>query len=155
MKSLFILIVVVVFSSSLNYSFGGELCGYSGFAIQNEPDTTALWEQLNINQDARAESLLQRHVDINRGREKTKGYRIQIFSEAGGNARKRAMGVKSSFLSYYHDVKAEVIYSTPDFKVRVGNFRTRSEALKFQKGIDRKFPNAIIVPDEIDFPELE
>jgi hypothetical protein len=155
MKSLFFLIIVVAFFVAPNCSFGREFGGYSGFVSQNRPDTTVLWKQLNVVQDERIDSLLQRHAGLKGGKDKMRGYRIQIFSGAGGGARISAMRVKTSFLGYYPDVNADVIYSTPDFKVRIGGFRTRSEALKFQKKLISEFPNAIIVSDKIDFPELD
>jgi hypothetical protein len=145
---------VIAFYFAPNYCIGEENQVNSISGYKNEPDTTVLWKQLNINQDERVDILLRRHVDINKDKGKTKGFRIQIFSEAGGSAGKKAMQVKTSFLSNYPDVKADINYTAPDFKVRVGNFRTRSEALKFQKRLIKHHPHAIIVEDKIDFPEL-
>jgi len=155
-RSIFSLIFITVFYLTPGACIGEVWQHHSISQYSNGQDTTALWKQLNIKQDERIDILLQRHVDINRDKgKKTEGFRIQIFSEAGGKARQNAMQVKASFLTSYPDVKADLIYNPPDFKVRVGNFRTRSEALKFQKKILRDYPNAIIVIDEkMDFPEL-
>jgi hypothetical protein len=38
--------------------------------------------------------------------------------------------------------------------VRVGNFRTKSEALSLQQRIRKNYPNAFIVKDMIQFPKL-
>jgi len=79
------------------------------------------------------------------------GYRIQLFS---GNKRQPARVVKSKFVSNYQHVKAHEIYQQPNFKIRVGDFKTKIEALKFQKEILADFPNSYIVKDEIDVEEL-
>ncbi len=80
-----------------------------------------------------------------------KGYRVQLYS---GNKRQPARTVKAKFISSYRKVKAHEIYQQPFFKIRVGDFRTKLEALKFQKEIIEDFPNSFIVKDEIDIDEL-
>ena len=62
--------------------------------------------------------------------------------------------MKTDFLSSYPDVKTYLLFKSPDFILRVGNFRTKSEALKMQKSLLYKFPNAFIVADEIALPDL-
>jgi hypothetical protein len=38
--------------------------------------------------------------------------------------------------------------------VRVGDFHTKMEAEKLLKAIERDYPNAFVVYDEINFPRL-
>ena len=40
------------------------------------------------------------------------------------------------------------------FKVRVGDFRTKIEAIKLFQSISKEFPGAYFVPDVINFPDL-
>jgi hypothetical protein len=47
-----------------------------------------------------------------------------------------------------------MLFQTPNFKVRIGDFRNKSEALKTKAYIASKYPNAFIVKDNIQFPEL-
>ncbi|GET33121.1 hypothetical protein PbJCM13498_19840 [Prolixibacter bellariivorans] len=117
-------------------------------------DTTGVWTELNIHQNPKTEELLERQIRLNKNRQTTPGYRVQIYFGSGSSARIKAMKVKTDFLSSYPEVKAYIIYQSPDFKVRVGDFRTRSEALRLQKKMTRDYPNAFIVPDEIQFPDL-
>ena len=79
------------------------------------------------------------------------GYRIQIYS---GNKKQPARQIRLKFSQLYRDVKAHESYQQPYFKVRVGDFRTKLEALKFQKEIQRHFPNCYIVKDQIEIEEL-
>ena len=60
---------------------------------------------------------------------KLKGYRIQIHS---GNKRQLANQARLAFTRNYKKVKAHDAYEQPYFKVRVGDFRTKIEALKFK-----------------------
>jgi hypothetical protein len=48
-----------------------------------------------------------------------------------------------------------VKYISPNFRVRVGDFRTKNEALKLYREIKSNYPVAFIVADEIDFPLMK
>lgn len=113
-----------------------------------------IWDKLNIQCSSQIKELLERHVRQNKKNNFTNGYRLQIYFGSGLNARTQATKVRTDFLSNHSDIKAYLIYKSPDFKVVVGDFRTKSEALKLQKSLTYQFPNAFIVADEIAFPEL-
>ncbi|MDF1672699.1 MAG: SPOR domain-containing protein [Vicingaceae bacterium] len=78
------------------------------------------------------------------------GYRIQIFS---GNKRQPAKEARLRFSRIYRKTKAHEIYEQPYFKVRVGDFKTKLEALKFKNELNKHFPNCFIVKDEIEFKD--
>lgn len=82
------------------------------------------------------------------------GYRIVIFSKYGPNARAEADKVMAVFIRNYPDTKAYFTFDYPDYKIYVGDFRTRSEAYKFQKIIEKDFPNAYFRPIRINYPNL-
>ena len=100
-----------------------------------------------VKKDIRIDAIIENHKKSY----KEDGYRIQIFS---GNKKQPAREAKAKYISLRHKNKAHEIYQQPYFKVRVGDFRTKIEALKFQKEIATHFPNCFIVKDEIDIEEL-
>lgn len=63
--------------------------------------------------------------------------------------------MRSDFLQEYPEMGAYVIYQQPNFKVRVGDFKTRIEAAKFLTEMQTRFAMAFIVPDEVKLPEIE
>lgn len=79
------------------------------------------------------------------------GYRVQIFS---GNKKQPAREVQSKFTRLYSKTKAHSDYHAPNFRVRVGDFRTKLEAVQFQKEIQKHFPDCYIVKDVIDPEQL-
>ena len=117
-------------------------------------DSLKIWDHLNIQSSPEIKELLRRHVMQNKKNNFTNGYRLQIYFGSGTNARAQATKVRTDFLSAHPDVKTYLIFKSPDFKVLVGDFRTKSEALKMQKSLIYQYPNAFIVTDEIAFPEL-
>ncbi len=113
----------------------------------------AILQNLEINQDPRIDGLLQTYIEQSR-REGTEGFRIEIFFSSGGRSREEALRKKTEFLRNFPDETAYMSFQSPNFKVRVGDCRTKSEALKLKEKIRGHYPNAFIVSDRIQFPKL-
>lgn len=79
------------------------------------------------------------------------GYRIQVYF---GSERTKAQEIRAEILLSHPDIPAYLIYQQPNFKVRIGDFRTRLEASGFLKKIEYHFKSAFIVPDEVKLPDL-
>lgn len=118
-------------------------------------DTNNHFGKVNIYQDVGIHLLVNKHIESNKKQKGIPGYRIQVYSGSGHSARGKAEGIESFFLEEYPDVACYLSYYSPNFKVRVGDFRTKSEALKFKKEIVLNFPSTYIVKDIIKFPEID
>jgi len=110
--------------------------------------------KLPVRQDPRITDLLVRYTQINQRRRGTDGFRLEIFFGSDSKARESATRIKHEFNLIFPEIPSFVLFQTPNFKVRIGNFRNKSEALKSKATIASKFPNAFIVKDNIQFPEL-
>jgi hypothetical protein len=83
------------------------------------------------------------------------GYRIQIYSSSNRNAREESARIKAEFMSKFPDIVSDQLFAEPGYwKIRVGNFRTKTEATRLFLMISKVFPDAYIVPDIINLPEL-
>ncbi len=109
---------------------------------------------VTIINDPQLDTLIDRHIQSRADIGGLRGYRIQVYFGSGQQARKEANEAKASCISLFPTQKAHILYQTPFYKVRVGDFRTRNEAFIWHKKIVRKFPKAYIVNDIINFPEL-
>ena len=83
------------------------------------------------------------------------GYRVRIFFDNKQTARAESEETIKKFESMYHDVKAYRTYANPYFKVTVGDFRTKSEAMELLSRIKREFPSAFVVKENIEFPVVD
>lgn len=111
--------------------------------------------QVQIIQDKRIDSLMVRYVARNYRKQTMPGFRIRIFSANNqDNGRQRAYETKAKFISAFQGVEAYVIYETPDWKVLVGDFRSRTDAFHFKKQIDSMFPNNRLLDTQIDCNKL-
>lgn len=106
-----------------------------------------------IKQDSRIAALVAKHRALGE-KGKTDGYRVQIFFDSGNNSKNRAAAKKGQFIASYPGVGAYLTYQTPNFKVRVGDFRCRLDAEGFKAKIIGDFPDAFVVKDEINYPDL-
>jgi hypothetical protein len=105
--------------------------------------------------------LISRHIQANKNLFKVnnhygmEGCRIQIYASSNRNAREESNKARAEFMSKFPDIVSYPLYAEPGyFKVRVGDFRTRTEAYKLFQLISKEFPGAYIVPDVINFPDL-
>ncbi|MDD4108863.1 MAG: SPOR domain-containing protein [Prolixibacteraceae bacterium] len=146
-RVLFIIPLFIVLSQIVtSQDFASELTKKS-----NE---VAILRNISVSQDPRIEKMLRWHIENNKIKDGLDGYLVEIFFSSAMNARGQAMREKVEFLSKYPDYNVHVIYSAPNFRVRIGDFRTKSEALKLLKTIQSDYPGAFIVPGIIDFPLL-
>ena len=83
------------------------------------------------------------------------GYRIRIFFDNKQSARVASEEALKKFESLFHDVVAYRSYANPYFKVTVGDFRTKSEAMSYLERIRKDFPSAFVVKENIAFPVVD
>jgi hypothetical protein len=75
--------------------------------------------------------------------------------------RSKVFAAKATMLQEFPDWKAYLLYSSPNYKLRVGNFKTQEEAEDAVKQISRIFPSGIyVIPDVIelkltDLPKMD
>jgi hypothetical protein len=126
-----------------------------------DPDNNRNAGELHLMQDPAIDTLISRYIlaNVNMSKENgyygMKGYRIQIYSSSNRNAREESNKARAEFMSKFPDIVSYPLYAEPGyFKVRVGDFRTKTEATKLFLLISREFPDAYLVPDLINFPDL-
>ncbi|UBM62841.1 SPOR domain-containing protein [Candidatus Sulfidibacterium hydrothermale] len=98
--------------------------------------------------DARIDTLLQMHVMQNEKFPVISGYRIQIYKESGNKALEKALEIRDAFEEKYH-VPAYITFNEPYYRVRVGDFRSRLDAIRFLEKIKRAYPLAWEIKDDI------
>jgi len=79
------------------------------------------------------------------------GFRVQIFL---GNDRRVAEDTKRQFLAKRPETAAYLSWLAPNFRLRVGDLRTRLEAERLLHELKPLYPGSYIVPDEIEMPPL-
>jgi len=112
--------------------------------------------RLAIYQDPRIDSLISRQILSNMKLNGLEGFRIQIYSSSNRNAREESGKVRAEFISKFPaELVSYASFAEPGYyKIRVGDFRTRTEGTKYLLMVRKVFPDAYLVPDIINFPDL-
>ncbi len=120
----------------------------------------AMEGKIILSQDSQLDSLLNKYEILRMKLMDTPdnkaipGYRIQIFFDSGANSSDRAKDVEKKFEEKYENIPAYITWKAPNYRLRVGDFRTRLEAEKYLQAIVKDYPNAWVIKDEINFPNL-
>ena len=109
---------------------------------------------VEVYQPQEVASALRKQVASNPKRT-VQGYRVRIFFDNKQSARVESEETLKRFESVYHDIKAYRTYANPYFKVTVGDFRTKSEAMALLSRIKSAFPSAFVVKENISYPVVD
>lgn len=85
------------------------------------------------------------------------GYRVQVFSSnTQRTARQEAFNHESNLKEAFPEMRVYVSYSSPFWKVRIGDFVTQEEARRFTEELLQRFPElkgeTYTVRDQISVP---
>jgi hypothetical protein len=119
------------------------------------PDTSSVI----VHKDTRVDALIKKEAAINAAIKKAsarsmRGYRLLVVNT---NKRDEAIDAKTKIYTYFPELKAYLVYQTPYFKLKAGNFKTRAEAEKYRKDMASFFPKGVfIINDTIEItPEKD
>ena len=109
---------------------------------------------VNISQSPEIVAAMEAHIRSNSNRT-IKGYRVRIYFDNKQNSRNASLAAYNSFRASHRNIPAYRIYVNPYFKVTVGDFRTKSEAMQFLAIIKGEYPAAFVVKENISFPSVD
>lgn len=119
----------------------------------------AAGDSILVHKDSRIDILTKKqilwnkHAALLNSTGQYKGFRIQVSSSS---SRDYAMKLRADLLSKYQDQKSYVVFISPSYKVRIGNFLKREDAEIFKKQIADYFDQGIyIVEDLIEYTPNE
>jgi hypothetical protein len=107
---------------------------YSSNSYAQDGNTT-------ISQDPKFEHLLNEKRKINSSITVNDRYKIQIYNGESEIAKKTLGEFKRNFKNF----DGTIVFSTPAYKVWVGNFKTRIEAEKNLIHLKKRYPNAFLI----------
>ena len=106
-----------------------------------------------VKKDPRIDMLINKQIEINEvttrnSRRAAPGYRILVVSS---NDRNSVIEAKTKMYREFPELKAYMMYQSPFFRLKVGNFRERPDAEEYLSRIQRIYPSGVyIVTDTIE-----
>lgn len=110
--------------------------------------------KVTVHQSQGIINALRAHVASNHSRTSA-GYRVRIFNDNRQTSRNDSEAALSRFKGMFPGVSAYRTYSNPFFRVTVGDFRTKSEAMQLLQQVKGAFPTAFIVRETIGYPVVD
>lgn len=108
-----------------------------------------------VRKDGRLDILTAKQVSLNKRAARMTstglyhGYRLQVLNT---QSRDKAYQLKSELLQRFPEQKCYVLYQSPYFKIRFGNFIDRSEALRYKSILSSIYPQVIyVVNDNVEY----
>lgn len=100
-----------------------------------------------VNKDSRIDLLVRKQMEINEEttretRRNIPGYRIQVVNSADRNA---VYAAKTKVYQQFPELKLYLMYQSPNYKLKAGNFRTQDEAEEYSKQLSKLFPSGVYV----------
>lgn len=97
--------------------------------------------KVTVIQDSKIEQLLNEKRKINASITVNDRYKIQIFTGDSENSKKALIQFKKE----NKNIDATIVFSTPNYKVWVGNFKTRIDAERNLSLLKKKYANAFLI----------
>jgi hypothetical protein len=98
-------------------------------------------QNITVKQDPKFEQLLNEKQKINASINTNDTYKIQIFSGKSDEAKKTL----SAFKREFNSIDGTIIFQTPNYKVLVGNFKTRIEAERNLAEIRKSYKSVFLL----------
>ena len=102
--------------------------------------------ELNVKQDPRFDSLLNKKIALDRERYANEYYTLQLYYGNLETATETLENAKEA----YPNIPVELSFETPNYKVQAGRFKDKILGLKTLDTIKRDFPSAFLLTRKIE-----
>ena len=106
---------------------------------------------VTVNQSRTLRNAFDQYVSANASKRMT-GYRIRVYYENGQNARGRSEAIARTISATYPGLGVYRTFESPNFKVCVGDYRTKDDALRMYHALKAQYPTALILRETINYP---
>jgi len=121
---------------------------FNGFS-QSEVKSVATGK-ITVNQSPQISAMIEKHIELNDKFRGYPGFRVQIYFGNGNKAKEEALRTRNYFNEQFTQYESYIVFQTPYFKVRVGDFVNRYEAYLAFHEISQKYPQAFLVEDLVN-----
>ena len=104
-----------------------------------------------VYKDPRIDLLINKQASINASVKRAttrsgRGFRLMVINT---NKRDEAIAAKTKLYTYFPELKSYLSYQSPYFKLKAGNFKTRAEAVEYQKNMATLFPKGVFIVNDV------
>jgi len=136
------------------YTFERELLKEKGKVLEITLDSDSLAQKTDITAliNKWLDYIPPVYVGIKGNFKRIEGWRVQIYR---GRSREEASKARQRSYEIFPNATPYMMYSSPTYRVRVGDFLEPHEYQALLKRLKRTFPNAVAVPDIVNIVLLK
>lgn len=164
MKKLFLILIAVLAGFSLGaqapqgYEYVDSLVYVPTASLDSSMVGRSIFSVLpgnvSVHQNQSIATAFNQRVSSNAQRT-ISGYRVRIFFDNKQTSRADSEAAVERFRGLYPGIPAYRSYANPFFKVTVGDFRTKSEAMQLLERVKNVFPSAFVMKEKINYPVVD
>ena len=106
---------------------------------------------VTVDQTTPVRQALQNYV-LDNAEKPISGYRIRVFYDNGPQARDKSEAIEQLLKKQFPEVMVYRSFESPNYKVSIGDFRTKDEALRIYNALKGTYPTAFIIKESINYP---
>lgn len=160
MKRLFF-IITVLFGTALFSTLGAQtfetvdsLVYVPASGVDENLVGKNIFNEVTVHQSQAISRAMANKIEKNKTK-KMAGYRVRIFFDNKQTSRGASEAAVNRFHAAYPGYGAYRTFASPYFKVTVGDFRTKSEAMQMLQALRADFPSALVVKENINYPIID
>lgn len=124
-----------------------SLFSISLFAQQAVTDSSSVI----VHRDPRVDLLVKKQAEINEettrnSKKIIRGFRLLVVNT---NNREEAITAKTKLYQYFPELKSYLLYQSPYFKLKAGNFREKKDAENYQLRLNKVFPKGVFIMSDL------
>ncbi|MBQ9702197.1 MAG: SPOR domain-containing protein [Bacteroidales bacterium] len=111
----------------------------------------AIGAGVKVEQSADIRQAVAKYIESNKAKTLS-GYRIRVYYDNSPQARDRSESIAASLKEQYPEMGVYRSFQSPNYKVLIGDFRSKDEALRVFNALRKVYPTAYIIKDAINYP---
>ena len=148
MKRIFVILSLLVLSAAALQAQEVETAPVDS-TLLGKSILSVIGSGVKITQSVAVQQAMDTYVRENANKPIT-GYRIRVYYDNGPQARAKSEAIEKTLQQQF---RAAVYrsFESPNYKVTVGDFRTKDEALRIYNALKWTYPTAYIIKETINY----
>lgn len=149
-RKLLILIVLLLGSLSLQAQDTTRTAPVDS-SLYGKSILSVLGSGVQVEQSAAVRQALENYTRTN-AEKPLSGYRIRVFYDNGPQARAKSESIELILKKQFPGTGVYRSFESPNYKVSIGDFRSKDEAQRIFNALKGAYPTAFIIKESINYP---
>ena len=151
MKRIFILIATLLVSAAALQAQDTTGVAAVDSTLVGRQILSVLGPGVEVQQTPTVRQALDNYIQSN-AQKPIAGYRIRVFYDNSPQARVKSESIERTLRQQFPQTGVYRSFEAPNYKVTLGDFRTKDEALRIYNALKGTYPTAYIIKENINYP---